>query len=119
MTHHAAASPAPAGADPGRQIVQLRDALELVERIAGRTGASDRREARLDEAARLSASYDQALPIVQRRFDTVALETAGWAAAGVEALLAAGERSPPRAAAARLAGQLERAINDLTDLVRS
>lgn len=118
MTHHAAASPAPAGADPGRQIVQLREALGLVERIAGRTAPREGKDAMLDQAARLSDGYDRALPIVQRRFDALALETAGWAAAGVEALLVAGERSPPRAAAARLAGQLERAINDLSDLVR-
>lgn len=118
MTHHAAASPAPAGADPGRQIVQLREALDLVERIAGRAASSARREMLLDEAARLSDGYDRALPIVQRRFDALALETAGWAAAGVEALLTAAENAPPRAAAARLAVQLERAINDLTNLVR-
>lgn len=118
MTHHAAASPAPAGADPGRQIVQLREALDLVERIAGRAASDERREALLDDAAKLSDSYDRALPIVQRRFDALAVETAGWAAAGVEALLAAGEISPPRAAAGRLARQLERAISELTDLVR-
>ena len=118
MTHQAAASPAPAGADPGRQIVQLREALELVERIAGNPRASVPRERLLDDAARLSESYDRALPIVQRRFDALAIETAAWAAAGVEALLAAAERAPPRAAADRLAGQLERAINDLTYLVR-
>ena len=45
----------------------------------------------------------RALPIVQRRFEALAAETALWAAAGVEALLAAGDAAPPRAAAARLA----------------
>ena len=118
MTHHAAPSPAPAGADPGRQVAQLREALALVERIAGREPDRRRADARLEEAASLSGDYDQALPILQRRFDALVVETAGWAAAGVEALLAAGAACPPRAAAARLAVQLERAISELADLVR-
>ena len=118
MTHHAPSAPAPAGADPGRQVAQLREALALVERIAGADSGRRSGELLLEEAARLSDGYDRALPIVQRRFDAVALETAGWAAAGVEALLAAGAASPPRAAAARLAAQLDRAISELTDLIR-
>ena len=116
MTHQSPPSPASPAADPGRQLAQLREALRLVERIAGRadtTGA----DAMLDEAARVSDGYDRALPVVQRRFDAFATETAAWAAAGVEALLAGG-RPPSRAAAARLAAQLEQAINLLTDLVR-
>ena len=113
MTHQAPPCPTP-DTNPGRQLAQLREVLRLVERLAGRTGAT---EAWLDEAARVSAGYDHALPIVQRRFDALAAETAGWAAAGVEALLAAGQHAPPAAAAARLADRLDRAIRDLTALL--
>ena len=118
MTHQSPPSPAPPGLDPGRQVAQLREALRLVERIAGRPGV-EADEARLDEAARVSDAYDRASPIVQRRFDALAIETAGWAAAGVEALLIAGAASPPRAAAQRLATQLDRALSELTGLIRA
>ena len=118
MTHHSPSPPAPAGADPGAQLAQLREALALVERIAGRNAGGVRREALLEEAAQVSADYERALPIVQRRFDALAVETSAWAAAGVEALLAAGTVAPPRAAAGRLADQLARAIAALTVLLR-
>jgi hypothetical protein len=116
VTRHAPPSPAPAGADPGHQVAQLREALALVQRIAGRSPARVT-EALLEEAAQVSGDYEGALPVVQRRFDALAIETSAWAAAGVEALLAAGARTPPRAAAGRLADQLERAIGALTALL--
>lgn len=115
MTHQAPPSPPVAGPDPGRQIAQLREALRLVERIAGE---ESRHEAGLDEAATISSAYDVALPVVQRRFEALANETALWAAAGVEALLAAGQGAPSRAAAARLARQLDGALEDLAALLR-
>ena len=118
MTHQASPSPASAGADPGRQVAQLREALRLVERIAGRDDGV-RGDRRLDEAARTSEAYDRALPIAQRRFEALAGETAAWATAGVEALLAAGGRAPPRAAAARLAERLDRALIEMAQLVRN
>jgi hypothetical protein len=114
MTHQAPFSSAAPGADPGRQVAQLREALRLVERIAGLETGGD---ARLDEAARVSAAYDRALPIIQRRFDALAGEAAAWTAAGVEALLAAAEAVAPRAAAARLAAQIDQALADLADLL--
>jgi hypothetical protein len=117
MTHQSPLSPAsPSGTDPGRQVTQLREALRLVERISG-APAHRAPDERLDEAALVSDAYDRAMPIVQRRFDALAEETAAWAAAGVEALLAGGDVAP-RAAAARLAKQLGRALNDLSDLLR-
>ena len=115
MTHQAPPVSPAAGADPGRQLAQLREALRLVERIAGRTSAA---EAGLDEAATLSAAYDRALPVAQRRFDALAAETSIWAAAGVEALLVAGEAAPPRAAAARLADSLGKALRELETALR-
>ena len=116
MTHHARPTPIPSGADPGRQFAQLREALRLVEHISGRRGDEGEEEA-LDEAALVSDAYDRALPIAQRRFDALAGETAVWAVAGVEALLAAGAAAPPRAAAARLSAQLDRALDDLKALI--
>ena len=114
MTHQAPPTPASAGPDAGRQIAQLREALRLVERLAGEERAHDRA---LDEAARISSAYDLALPVVQRRFEALASETALWAAAGVEALLAAGNGAPSRAAAARLARQLDSALAKLAALL--
>ena len=117
MSHQAPPTAPPAGPDPGRQLAQLSEALRLIERIAGRP-AMAAGDDELDEAARISAAYDAALPVVQRRFEALAAETAIWAAAGVEALLAAGETAPPRAAAARLAGQLDAALSEMAALLR-
>ncbi len=115
MTHQAPPVPASSGPDPGRQIAQLREALRLVERLAGEERADERA---LDEAALISSAYDAALPVVQRRFEALAGETALWAAAGVEALLAAGNGTPSRAAALRLARRLDTALGDLATLLR-
>jgi hypothetical protein len=116
MTHQAPPSAPQAGPDPGRQLAQLREALRLVERIAGQEPAPASDD-QLDEAARLSSAYEAALPLVQRRFEALAAETAIWAAAGVEALLSA-EAIPPRAAAARLARQLGAALDEMAALLR-
>ena len=115
MTHQAPPSPAADGPDPGRQIAQLHEALRLVERIAGQPRLHDRA---LEEAARISDAHDLALPVVQRRFEALASETALWAAAGVEALLASRDAPPSRAAAGRLALQLETALDELAALLR-
>ena len=117
MTHQAPPSPAAAPADPGRQVAQLREALRLVERIAGWPDSASH-ESRLDEAARISEAYARALPIAQRRFEALVAETALWAADGVEALLAAEDGAPPRAAAARLAATLERTLSEMATLLR-
>ena len=117
MTHQAPPSAASPGADPGRQVAQLREALRLVERIAGRAdSASD--EMRLDAGARISEAYARALPVARHRFEALVAETSLWAAAGVEALLGADEGAPPRAAAARLAAALERALSEMSALLR-
>ena len=113
-THHAAI----AGADAGRQVAQLRQVLMLVGGIAGRRPSPSADDAALDEAARVSSAYGDALPVVQRRFDALAAEAAAWAAAGVEALVAASERGPAQHAARRLAEELERTLSDLTAMLR-
>lgn len=114
MTHQAPLSPAPPGTDPGRQVAQLREALRLVQRIAGRAASGD--AGLLDEAAQVSEAYARALPVARRRFEALAAETSVWAAAGVEALLAAGEPSS-RAAAERLAAALARALKAMAALL--
>jgi hypothetical protein len=84
--------------------------LTLVEEMAGRTTRSPD-DAALDSAARVSAAYARALPIDQKRFDSLAGETARWARAGVEALLKLDEAGlPVRAAAQRLAEELEKGL---------
>ncbi len=103
--------------DAGPQVAQLRHVLRLVGEIAGRPPGPGAGDAALDESARISSAYDHALPIVQRRFDALADETAIWSAAAVEALLKAGEPRSP-AAARRLADELETALSRLSALLR-
>ena len=82
---------------------QLRHILGLVEQIAGRN-APLAAEAAMDENARISIAYEEAAPIVKRRFDALTVETAAWSAAGIQALLMAkaGAEPPPAAALRRL-----------------
>lgn len=109
MTHHSAHPYAPGLADAGGQVARLRDVLEVVAEIAGAATAG--RDATLDSAARISAAYEAAPPIAQRRFDRLAEETERWAALGVETLIALREREKPYAAAAgRLAGEIAAAL---------
>jgi hypothetical protein len=116
MTRHAPfPQPAPA-ADPGRQLAQLREVLRLVESLAGRAAVLPPLDDALDDAARVTGAYGQALPVTQRRFDALTAETVSWAAAGVEALTSAGGGSP--AAAGRLADELGRVIEELRELLR-
>lgn len=117
MTHQPPPPQTAPAADPGRRVAQLREALRLVDRISGRADSAPS-DAALDEAARVSGAYDRAPPIVQRRFDALAGEAAGWAAAGVEALLAGGAGAPARAAATRLAVRLDDALSEMTALLR-
>jgi hypothetical protein len=100
-------------------MAELRHVLGLVAEIAGLPGsASD--DTHLDEAARIEAAYETAWPLNRKRFDDLAAETAAWAAAGVEALLALEERGwPTKAAAARLAVELERALKRLGGILIS
>ena len=116
MTHQASLPKALAATDPGRQLAQLRQVLTLVAQIAGRGDPGAGADTALDEAARVSTAYGDALPIVQRRFDALAAETVAWAAAGVEALTLA--RGTPTAAARRLADELEPAVAELLRLLR-
>ncbi|HEX8258069.1 MAG TPA: hypothetical protein VF589_10585 [Allosphingosinicella sp.] len=111
MTHHAPPH-LPSASEAGLKVAQLRHVLGLVEQIAGRDSGDGAAEAALDESARISIAYEGAMPILQRRFDALAGESTAWAAAGVEALLAA-DGDPSPAAAARLADELDRALAKL------
>jgi hypothetical protein len=103
--------------DAGRQLAQLRHVLNLVEELAGREPSSIDGDDALNAGARISSTYWDALPIVRRRFDALAAETVAWSAAGVEALLASGEKRS-RAAAQRLADELQTALDTLTTMLR-
>jgi hypothetical protein len=116
MTHQSYAKHARIPIDAGRQIGQLRHVLALVDELAGRGPGRGGIDGALEESAQVSTIYWNALPIVQRRFDTLAGETAAWSAAGVEALLGAGEERS-RAAAARLADELQKALADLLKML--
>ncbi len=117
MTHQSPVQYLRTPIDAGRQVAQLRHVLRLVEELAGTPAAPRADDAALDESARISSAYDNALPIVQRRFDTLAGETAAWSAAAVEALLARG--APPTTAPARqLAKELSKALKQLSEILR-
>lgn len=104
---------APGLADAGAQLARLQQVLTLVDELAGRPTSPPKDDA-LDAAARASAAYARSLPIDQKRFDGLAAETARWAQAGVEALLKLDEAGMPvRAAAERLAEELEKGLADL------
>jgi hypothetical protein len=116
MTHQSPAHYPLSTVDAGRQVAQLRNVLQLVAELAGgpAAGADD---AALDESAWISSAYEQAYPIVQRRFDTLAGETATWSAAAIQALLTAGEERSP-AAARQVADELAAALSRLAALLR-
>ena len=118
MKHAQGAYVAPGLADAGAEIAQLRRVLQLVEEIAGATPR--KADAALDQAARIGAAYERALPIDQRRFDHHAADTARWASAGLQALLQNEEQGRPCRAAARvLATKLARALAELEGIVRA
>jgi hypothetical protein len=117
MTYQPASMHIPAPSQAGRQIAQLRHVLGLVEQIAARGRTS---EDSLEDCARIAAAYEAASSVVQRRFDALAEEVIGWAAAGIKALLdAQAESAPPQAAAAALADELHHALKALNKLVQN
>jgi hypothetical protein len=118
MKHEQRSTVAPGLADAGGEVAQLRQVLRLVEEIAGTSSAPA--DAALDQAARIGAAYERALPIDQRRFDLHAADTARWAAAGLQALLQIGEQGRPcRPAARAVAERLARALSELERILRA
>ena len=117
MTHQSAAYLVHTPIEAGRQVAQLRHLLRLVEDIAGRGYDPREGDAALDESARVSSAYGTAYPLVQRRFDALAAETAGWSAAAVEALTGAGG-TRLQAPARLIADELSVALSRLSALLR-
>src|SRR5688500_10914466 len=118
MGYHESVTELASPVEAGRQIAQLRHILGLVEQIAGRTPRGG--PSKQGDESRISNASERASPIVQRRFDALTMETAAWAAAGVQALLVAkASLGPPRAAAAGLADELGIALGKLHRLVES
>lgn len=104
--------------DAGRRLAQLSLLEGLVSRIAGHERGDYHPDQALDHNAKISAVYGDALPIVRKRFDALAGETAHWAAAVIEVLLAKGQsQAPPIAAARRLADELAQARRSLEALL--
>jgi hypothetical protein len=117
MTREQVPVHSPGLADAGGQIAGLRNILSLAEELAGASGEP---ADALDQAARVSAAYARALPIDQARFDSCASETACWASAGAETLLAVDERGLScRAAARELAAAIGRALDSLARTVNA
>ena len=118
MGYHETVTEFASPVEAGRQIAQLQHILGLVEQIAGRPPRGRAGSARDED--RICSAYERASPIVQRRFDALSMETAAWAAAGVQALLVAkATLGPPRAAAAGLADELGIALRKLSRMVES
>ena len=100
----------------GRQVAQLAYLRSLVEQVAGRAHEQSHTEDSLDRSAIVSAAYADALPVVAKRFDALAGETARWGADAVEAILA-GDGAPPQVAAGVLADELLHAESKLHALL--
>ena len=113
---HALPLPPTGLADAGTEVARLRHVQTLVREIAGLPTGHFR--GAMDESARVSAAYASALPIVQRRFEEEAASIARWSRAGLEALLDLDESGRPvRAAARRLADELQTALSRLASIV--
>lgn len=103
--------------DAAQQVAKLRHVLGLIGALAGGGEAPADEDVALDEAARVASAFQEAEPVVQRRFGILAAEITAWSSAGVEALLEAGDRRSP-AAARQLADELANGINELSVLLQ-
>ena len=98
-------------------FARLHHVHGLVLQIAGRPSPAV--DAALDRSALVSGAYGDMTPIAQRRFDTLVAEASAWAAAGLDALAHVKDpRRQSRAAARRLADDLERALGNIAALLR-
>lgn len=105
MNQQSSSSISTAPLSPGSQISELRAILGLVHTLAGNEGGIER-----PEPADADIRYASAAPLVRRRFDALAAETAAFSATGLSALIGGRERGDTRAAAAFLARTMDRAI---------
>jgi hypothetical protein len=117
MTHQSFDTRQAPPTEAGSQIAHLRHALAIAREVAGSARRADSGDG-LDQAARISATYDRSSAVVRRRFDALAEETITWTGVAIEALLAVPADTPPRAAAAQLVRELETALAELARIVR-
>lgn len=99
---------------PAEQLTELRAILALVNELAGASipVAPEPYDHAVDKR------YDSAAPLVQRRFDAVAGETAAYAAAGLTALIAGRKQGAgASAAAAYLAREMEKSIHAMEKIL--
>lgn len=96
--------------DPAQAIVRLGAVHDLVVELAGGTPQSALADIRFKDDP--EALYARAPSVTQQRFDTLAVQTASFSAAGVAALIAVrGERTEAhRAAADHLAAEMRKSI---------
>jgi glutathione S-transferase len=98
------------------ELARLRAALTLIECMAGEIPAPAPTAGDDEAAARI---YAAAHPLVRRRYDALAGETATFAAAGLAALIRRKDRAgdDPAPAAARLAAEMRAAIAMLERII--
>jgi len=96
-----------APATPAEQLIELRAVLAVVERLAGELET----RVRPADSASIARRHQAAPGVARRRFAAIARDAAGYAAAGIEALLA--RAAPNPAAARRLALTLRRSLADM------
>ena len=105
---------APLPAEALAKLAGIRHALRLVDPFGGGPASDSSND---DEIA---AAWTGASKATNRCFDETALRTAGAAAAGIDALLAAraSDRRPNEAASLRLAEEIRAGLEDVSRLMR-
>jgi hypothetical protein len=110
-------------ADAAHALRRLRDVLTLVEHMTGETEAAIGRPAidhqALDDGAAVALAYANAPSVARRRFDALAGEAAGFAAAGLDALIRHKQRtgSDSIAAARQLAEEMRNSIEAMASII--
>jgi hypothetical protein len=124
MSHYQSTYALDDEAEAAHALVRLRGVLALVERMAGGFEAASHEAAwidqqALDEGATLALHYANASSIARRRFDALAAEAAGFAAAGLAALIQHKQRSGREcvSAARKLADEMRRSINAMANIL--
>jgi uncharacterized tellurite resistance protein B-like protein len=125
MTHYQVQNhPVADDSDAISALVRLRGALALVERMAeGANSLPDKPlvldHQALDDGATLTLAYANASSVARRRFDALASEAAGFAAAGLKALIQYKQRTGRECAPAarELADEMSRSIAAMSRII--
>jgi hypothetical protein len=111
--------------DAAHALLRLRSVLIMVEQMADETEPLETPagidQQRLDEAAGLALAYANISSIARRRFDALAGEAAGFAAAGLDALIQHKQRvgRDCRAGARQLAADMRQSIAAMTQMLEA